>query len=143
MPQLAAQRCGRLVVSLQLLQRYPRRRAQLVVDAAQGHGDARVEHVAQLHEDDSLHVAVQLGQSIRPRFAALPLGAVGSRGILEQRDAGVQLRRGQLLKSPRTAPRTSIVQQCVVSGGSMLRARPPGGDRRHEGARARKSADRP
>ena len=61
------------------------------------------------------HVAIQLGQSIRPRFAALPLGAVGSRGILEQRDAGVQLRRGQLLESPRTAPRTVIVQRVQQS----------------------------
>ena len=60
MPQLAAQRCGRLVASLQLLQRRPRRRPQLVADAGQGDGEARVEHVAQLDEDDALLVAAQL-----------------------------------------------------------------------------------
>ena len=70
MPQLAAQRCGRLVASLQLLQRYPRRRPQLVADAGQGHGDARVEHVAQLHEEDALLVAAQRGQRHRDARAA-------------------------------------------------------------------------
>jgi len=76
MPQLAAQRCGRLVVSLQLLQRYPRRRAQLVADAGQGHGDARVEHVAQLDEEDALLVAAELGQ--RHRDARAIAGDVGA-----------------------------------------------------------------
>ena len=74
MPQLAAQRCGRLVASLQLLQRYPRRRPQIVADAAQGHGDARVERVAQLHEEDALLVAAQRGQRHGDARAALQAG---------------------------------------------------------------------
>ena len=37
--QLEAQRCGRRVVSLQLLLQRPRRLPQLIVDAAEGHGD--------------------------------------------------------------------------------------------------------
>ena len=69
MPQLEAQRCGRLVASLQLLQRYPRRRAQLVAYAAQGHGDARVEHVAQLHEEDACSSPLSLDSTIATRAA--------------------------------------------------------------------------
>ena len=54
-----AQRCGRLVISPQLLPRRLRQRPQFVAGAAEGHGDARVEHVAQLAEDDALLVTAQ------------------------------------------------------------------------------------
>ena len=50
--QLAAKRCGRLVVSLQLRQQRLGRRPQPVAGAAKGHGGARVEHVARLLEDE-------------------------------------------------------------------------------------------
>ena len=64
--------------------------------AAVGHGIPRIERAAQLAEDDLLDL---VRQSIQPpRGAALQLGAVGTRGVLEQRDAGAQLRRGQLLR---------------------------------------------
>ena len=53
-----------------LLQRYPRRRPQLVADAGQGHGDARVERIAQLDEEDALLVAAQPGQRHRGALAA-------------------------------------------------------------------------
>ena len=65
MPQLAAQRCGRLVASLQLLPRRLRQLPQLVADAGEGHGDARVERVAQLDEEDALLVAAKRGQRHR------------------------------------------------------------------------------
>ena len=55
----AAQRCGRLVDGLQLLPRRLSRRPQLAAGAAEGHGDARVEHVAQLAEDYALLVTAQ------------------------------------------------------------------------------------
>ena len=46
--------------------------------STQGHGDARVEHVAQLAEDDALLVTAQLRQ--RHRGArAVPLGRVLNR----------------------------------------------------------------
>jgi hypothetical protein len=64
-PQLAAQRCGSLVLGPQLLLQRLRRRPQLVVDAAQGHGEARIKHVAQLDEDDALLVTAQLRQRHR------------------------------------------------------------------------------
>ena len=51
-PHLAAQCCGRLVISPQLLPKRLRRLPQLIGDAAEVHGDARIEHVAQLGEDD-------------------------------------------------------------------------------------------
>jgi len=61
------------VISLQLL--HPRRRPQLVADAAQGHADARVEHVAQQDEEDALLVAAQLGQRHRDaRVGAITRG---------------------------------------------------------------------
>ena len=50
-----------------LLPQRLRRRQQLVADAAQGHGHARVEHVAQLAEDDALLVTAQLRQRHRAR----------------------------------------------------------------------------
>ena len=56
MPKLEAQRGGSLMISLQLRQRRLRRRPQLVADAAQGHGAARVENVAQVAEEDALLV---------------------------------------------------------------------------------------
>ena len=65
LPCLAAQRCGRLVVSLQLLARRLRQLPQLAAGAADGHGDARIEHVAQLDEDDALLVAAQRRQRHR------------------------------------------------------------------------------
>ena len=51
-----------------------RRRAQLVADAGQGHGDARVVHVAQLHEEDALLVAAQPGHPHIATRAAAPRG---------------------------------------------------------------------
>ena len=42
------------MISLQLRQQRLRRRPQLIAGAAQGHGEARVEHVAQLDKDDAL-----------------------------------------------------------------------------------------
>eukprot|EP00964_Phaeocystis_antarctica_P045064 scaffold25924_cov66-Phaeocystis_antarctica.AAC.5 len=69
---LAAQCCGSLVISPQLLQQRLRRLPQLVANATQGHGDARIEHVAQLGEDDARLVTAQLRQRHR--------GAAGARG---------------------------------------------------------------
>eukprot|EP00964_Phaeocystis_antarctica_P045062 scaffold25924_cov66-Phaeocystis_antarctica.AAC.3 len=62
---LAAQCCGHLVISPQLLQQRLRRLPQLVANATQGHGDARVEHVAQLGEDDARLVTAELGECHR------------------------------------------------------------------------------
>ena len=64
LPCLAAQCCGRLVVCLQLLPWRLRQLQQLAVDAAEGHGDARVERVAQLDEDDELLVTAQPASAI-------------------------------------------------------------------------------
>eukprot|EP00964_Phaeocystis_antarctica_P108737 scaffold73267_cov67-Phaeocystis_antarctica.AAC.3 len=57
------------MVSPQLLQQRLRRRPQLVAGAAQGHGEARLEHVAQLGEEDALLVTAQLRQRHRHRGA--------------------------------------------------------------------------
>eukprot|EP00964_Phaeocystis_antarctica_P095276 scaffold61782_cov78-Phaeocystis_antarctica.AAC.3 len=73
-PQLGAQRQGRLMTSPQLLQQRVRRLTQLVADAVEGHGDARIEHVAQLAEDDALLVTAQLRE--RHRGAAAARGGV-------------------------------------------------------------------
>eukprot|EP00964_Phaeocystis_antarctica_P100152 scaffold65836_cov54-Phaeocystis_antarctica.AAC.3 len=62
---LAAQQCGKHVTSPQLLQKRLRQRPQLAVGAAKGHGDAWIEHVAQLAEDDALLVTAQLRQRHR------------------------------------------------------------------------------
>eukprot|EP00964_Phaeocystis_antarctica_P107660 scaffold72338_cov51-Phaeocystis_antarctica.AAC.3 len=69
-PRLEAQRCGRLVISPQLLQQRLRRRPQLIADAAQVHGSARLEHVAQLDEEDALLVTAQRRQRHRGERAA-------------------------------------------------------------------------
>eukprot|EP00964_Phaeocystis_antarctica_P129977 scaffold93792_cov60-Phaeocystis_antarctica.AAC.4 len=59
-PHPEAQRCGRqLVISPQLLQQRLRRRPQLAVDAAEGHGVARVRRVAQMERDTALLVAAE------------------------------------------------------------------------------------
>eukprot|EP00964_Phaeocystis_antarctica_P116416 scaffold80357_cov63-Phaeocystis_antarctica.AAC.3 len=58
-PRLVTQRCGGLVVSPQLRQQRLRRRPQLIAGAAQVHGGARLEHVAQLGEEDALLVTAQ------------------------------------------------------------------------------------
>jgi len=52
-----------------MLQQRLRRRPQLVADAAQGHGEERIEHVAQLGEDDALLVTLSFDNAIaaRPR----------------------------------------------------------------------------
>jgi hypothetical protein len=47
------------VISPQLLPRRLRHRPQLAAGAAEGHGDARIERVAQLAEDDALLVTAQ------------------------------------------------------------------------------------
>eukprot|EP00964_Phaeocystis_antarctica_P144937 scaffold110839_cov60-Phaeocystis_antarctica.AAC.1 len=64
-PHLAAQRCGRLMISPQLLQQRQRRLPQLMADAAQVQGEARLEHVAQLDEDDARLVTAQPRQRHR------------------------------------------------------------------------------
>ena len=66
-----------LVVCLQLLPWRLRQLPQLAARAAEGHGDARVEHVAQLDEDDELLVAAQRRQRAPPApvRARAPLGA--------------------------------------------------------------------
>eukprot|EP00964_Phaeocystis_antarctica_P128491 scaffold92278_cov62-Phaeocystis_antarctica.AAC.10 len=64
-PQLEAQRCGRLIISPQLLQQHLRQPPHLAAGAAVAHGDARIEHVAQLAEDDALLVTAQLRQRHR------------------------------------------------------------------------------
>jgi hypothetical protein len=47
------------VVSPQLLTLRLCQRPQLAAGGAEGHGDARIEHVAQLAEDDALLVTAQ------------------------------------------------------------------------------------
>ena len=47
------------MVDPQLLSKRLRRLPQLAADAAQVHGDARVQHIAQLVEDDALRVLVE------------------------------------------------------------------------------------
>eukprot|EP00964_Phaeocystis_antarctica_P123695 scaffold87386_cov63-Phaeocystis_antarctica.AAC.1 len=61
-PHLKAQRYRSIVISPQLRQQRLRRRPQLIAGAAQGHGDAWLEHVAQLGEEDALLVTAQLRQ---------------------------------------------------------------------------------
>eukprot|EP00964_Phaeocystis_antarctica_P009095 scaffold4934_cov63-Phaeocystis_antarctica.AAC.2 len=69
-PHLAPQRCGHLVISPQLLQQRLRQRPQLAVGAGVAHGDAWIERVAQLAEDDALLVTAQLRQRHRAARAA-------------------------------------------------------------------------
>eukprot|EP00964_Phaeocystis_antarctica_P025426 scaffold14290_cov63-Phaeocystis_antarctica.AAC.6 len=64
-PHLEAQRCGYLILSPQLQQQRLRQLPQLVVGAAQEHGEARLEHVAQLAEDDALLVTAELRERHR------------------------------------------------------------------------------
>eukprot|EP00964_Phaeocystis_antarctica_P152284 scaffold120117_cov59-Phaeocystis_antarctica.AAC.2 len=66
-----AQGCGHLVISPQLLpQRRRQQRPQLAAGAAEVKGEARLERVAQLAEDDALLVTAQFRQ--RHRRAAGP-----------------------------------------------------------------------
>eukprot|EP00964_Phaeocystis_antarctica_P120563 scaffold84286_cov63-Phaeocystis_antarctica.AAC.7 len=67
-PHLVAQRCGRLMIGSQLLQQRLRRRPQLAVDTAKGHGVARVQQVAHTVEDTALLVAAEH----RERHISLP-----------------------------------------------------------------------
>eukprot|EP00964_Phaeocystis_antarctica_P136680 scaffold101136_cov68-Phaeocystis_antarctica.AAC.2 len=67
----SATRCGRLVISPQLRQQCLRRHPQIAVDAAEGHGEARVKNVAQLGEEDALLVTAQLRQRHRARAAVI------------------------------------------------------------------------
>ena len=58
---LEAQCCSLLVISPQLLpQRRQQKRPQLAAGAAEVHGDARLERVAQLEKDDTLLVTTEL-----------------------------------------------------------------------------------
>eukprot|EP00964_Phaeocystis_antarctica_P116359 scaffold80296_cov48-Phaeocystis_antarctica.AAC.3 len=58
--------CCRLVISPQLLpQRRRQKRPQLAAGAAEVHGEARLERVAQLAEDDALLVTAELRQRHR------------------------------------------------------------------------------
>ena len=108
------------MVSLQLLQRYPRRRAQLVADAAQGHGDARVEHVAQLHEEDALLVAAQRGQRHRDARA---------RGACAYQGRGGQCQRTRIQKRGRDSRlphgRTQITMTGETRGAGSPRLHSP------------------
>eukprot|EP00964_Phaeocystis_antarctica_P012274 scaffold6790_cov69-Phaeocystis_antarctica.AAC.1 len=75
--RLEAQCCGRLVISPQLLQQRLRQLPQLEAGTAQGHGDAGIEHVAQLGEDDARLVTAQRRERhrrARPRPRVLACG---------------------------------------------------------------------
>ena len=63
------------MISSQLLLQRLRQRPQLAVGAAVAHGDARIEHVAQLAEDDALLVTAQR----RERHVAARVAARGGR----------------------------------------------------------------
>ena len=64
------------MISLQLLQQRRRQKhPQLAAGAAEDHGEARLERVAQLAEDDAVHVGAQLRQ--RHRGARAVRAAVG------------------------------------------------------------------
>ena len=85
----AATSCGHLVISPQLLQQRLRQRPQLAAGAAEGHGDARIEHVAQLAEDDALLVTAQRRERHRgPRAARLYSTRVLLAGVSRNRLAG-------------------------------------------------------
>ena len=63
---IAAQRCGHLVISPQLLpQRRRQKHLQLATGAAEVHGEARLERVQQLAEDDAVLVGAELRQRHR------------------------------------------------------------------------------
>eukprot|EP00964_Phaeocystis_antarctica_P126479 scaffold90162_cov56-Phaeocystis_antarctica.AAC.7 len=64
-PHLEAQRCSQLVSSPQLLQKRLCRLPQLLAGDAEVHGDARLEHVAQLGEDAAVLVTAQLRERHR------------------------------------------------------------------------------
>ena len=74
------------MIGPQLLTRRLRQRLQLAAGAAEGHGDARVEHVAQLAEDDALLVTAQRRERHR--------GATRAHGGRLQRTTRVALRHG-------------------------------------------------
>eukprot|EP00964_Phaeocystis_antarctica_P160322 scaffold131851_cov75-Phaeocystis_antarctica.AAC.1 len=77
-PHLAAQRCGHLMISPQLLPQHRcQKRPQLAAGAAEVHGAARLECVAQLAEDDALLVTAQLRQRHRRRSSARGAGRWG------------------------------------------------------------------
>eukprot|EP00964_Phaeocystis_antarctica_P137595 scaffold102178_cov69-Phaeocystis_antarctica.AAC.5 len=70
-PHLAAQCCGHLMINPQLLpQRRRQQYPQLVTGAAQVPGEARLERVAQLAEDDAVLVGAELRQRHRGARAA-------------------------------------------------------------------------
>ena len=73
---IAAQRCGHLVISPQLLpQRRRQKHLQLATGAAEVHGEARLERVQQLAEDDAVLVGAELRQRHRgARARAVPRG---------------------------------------------------------------------
>eukprot|EP00964_Phaeocystis_antarctica_P080912 scaffold50551_cov57-Phaeocystis_antarctica.AAC.3 len=58
-PYFVAQRCRDLIISPQLLPQRQRRRPQAAASAAEVHGDAGRERVAQLKEDDALLVLAE------------------------------------------------------------------------------------
>eukprot|EP00964_Phaeocystis_antarctica_P141597 scaffold106656_cov64-Phaeocystis_antarctica.AAC.2 len=79
------------MISLQLLQQRQRRLPQPAAGAAEGHGDARIEHVAQLGEYDALLVLAQLRKRHR---GAAARGAAG-----RQRHRAVWGRGGRKMKA--------------------------------------------
>eukprot|EP00964_Phaeocystis_antarctica_P102368 scaffold67720_cov63-Phaeocystis_antarctica.AAC.3 len=92
-----ASRYCRLVVSLQLLQQRLRRLPQLIAGAAEVYGGARLEHVAQLGEEDALlvtaqreerHVAARRGAARWVKKTALSGATRSPRGRLEEAGTG-------------------------------------------------------
>eukprot|EP00964_Phaeocystis_antarctica_P021784 scaffold12091_cov69-Phaeocystis_antarctica.AAC.4 len=73
-PHLAAQRCGRLVLNPQLRPQRLCRFPQPAAGAAEGHGIARLERVAEVGEDDARHVVAERREKNLPRALRPPLG---------------------------------------------------------------------
>ena len=65
------------MISPQLLQQRLRQHAQLIAGAAELHGEARLEHVAQLGEEDALLVLAQRRERHRARKKTRGGGALG------------------------------------------------------------------
>eukprot|EP00964_Phaeocystis_antarctica_P116260 scaffold80203_cov73-Phaeocystis_antarctica.AAC.8 len=78
------------MISPQLRQQRLRRRPQLIAGAAQGHSDARLEHVAQLAEDHALRVLAQGHSDARLVTAQLRQRHRGARRGGDARSEGGQ-----------------------------------------------------
>eukprot|EP00964_Phaeocystis_antarctica_P129677 scaffold93544_cov72-Phaeocystis_antarctica.AAC.4 len=78
-------RCGRLVISPQLLQQRLRRRPQPAADAREGHGAVRLERVAPLAEEDTLLVLAEHQERHRAGVGCARARAVEKRGSNDRR----------------------------------------------------------